>query len=213
MLVLTWQEKKIFLLCHQKNDGVLIAGEIIKKICNHLKPKFLGKFISFDLSKTYIMFGLTQLGIFHTVISLIAVATGAIALIRNGKISWDNSLGKTYVITTIIVCLTGFGIFQHGGFGKPHALGVITLMVLVIIFAAKIGIFKSYSPYVVTVGYSLTFLFHIIPGITETASRLPLDAPLASGPEDPNIQKAIGICFVLFLIGATLQVRKMKKSS
>lgn len=157
------------------------------------------------------MFGLTPLGIFHTAISLVAVATGAIALIREGKISWENSLGKIYVITTVVTCVTGFGIFQHGGFGKPHVLGVITLVVLAVIFAAQGGFFKSYSSYVVTVGYSLTFLFHIIPGLTETASRLPQGAPLASGPEDPNIKMAVGICFVLFLIVATLQVRKMRK--
>lgn len=159
------------------------------------------------------MFGLTTLGIGHTLISLIAVATGVISLVRDGKISWDNSTGKTYVITTVITCLTGFGIFQHGGFGKPHALGVITLIVLAIIFVAqqKSSFFKSYSPYVVTVGYTLTFLFHIIPGLTETATRLPLGDPLASGPEDPNIKMAIGISFVLFLIGATIQLRKMKK--
>ncbi len=70
-----------------------------------------------------LIFGLTSHGIFHTIISLVAVATGAIALIRDGKISWDNSLGKTFVITTVVVCLTGFGIFQHGGFGKTPCAG------------------------------------------------------------------------------------------
>jgi len=77
-----------------------------------------------------LIYGLTPLGVFHTIVSLVALAAGVIALIRDGKISWDNSLGKIYVVTTIIVCLTGFGIFQHGGFGKPHALGVITLVTL-----------------------------------------------------------------------------------
>ena len=45
---------------------------------------------------------------------------------------------------------------------------------------------------------------------TETATRLPEGAPLASGPDDPQIQKAIGLCFVLFLIGVTLQVIKLR---
>ncbi len=157
------------------------------------------------------MFGLTTLGIFHTIISLVAVATGAIALVRDGKISWENTIGKTYVTTTIVTCITGFGIFQHGGFGKPHALGVITLVVLALIYTAQqTHFFGRYSQYIVTVGFSMTFLFHVIPGIIETATRLPLDAPLASGPEDPNIKMAIGICFVLFLIGAAVQVRKLK---
>ena len=159
-------------------------------------------------------YGLTSLGVFHTIISLIAVGTGANALIRDKKINWDNSIGKIYIIATIIVCLTGFGIFQHGGFGKPHALSVITLVVLAIAFAAgkKTMLFGRFSPYVETVSYSMTFFFHIVPGITETATRLPLDAPLASGPEDPNIQMAIGICFVLFVIGGILQVRSLQRT-
>jgi len=156
------------------------------------------------------MFGLTSLGIVHTLISLVAVAAGTIALIRDGKISWDNNMVKTYVYTTIIVCLTGFGIFQHGGFGKPHALGIITLLVLGIVYAANQKKFGKVSAYVETIGYSMTFFFHIVPGITESATRLPLDAPLASSPEDPRIKMAIGICFVLFLIGATLQWRKLR---
>jgi uncharacterized membrane protein len=159
------------------------------------------------------MFGLTSLGVFHTVISLLAVATGAIALISDGKISWQNSIGKIYVVSTVVVCLTGFGIFQHGGFGKPHALGIITLVVLGIVFAASKKSFGRWSAYVETAGYSLTFFFHIVPGITESATRLPLDGPLASNPDDPRIQMAIGICFVLFLIGAALQIRSIAKQS
>ncbi|HLZ17565.1 MAG TPA: hypothetical protein VKQ08_11020 [Cyclobacteriaceae bacterium] len=156
------------------------------------------------------IFGLTPLGLFHTAISLVAVAAGAIALIRDGKITWDNFLGKAYVVTTVVVCLTGFGIFQHGGFGKPHALGVLTLAVLAVIFAASRKHFGRYSPYLERVGYSMTFFFHIVPGITETATRLPVDGPLASSPDDPAIQKAVGICFILFLIGALLQLRKLR---
>ncbi len=157
-----------------------------------------------------LIFGLTSLGVFHTIISLVAVAAGAIALIRDGKISWDNSLGKTYVVTTVIVCLTGFGIFQHGGFGKPHVLGIITLLTLGVVWAASKGSLGKTSRYIERVGYSLTFFFHIVPAVTESATRLPLDAPLASSPDDPRIQMVIGICLVLFLIGAILQVRKMR---
>ncbi|TMH47580.1 MAG: hypothetical protein E6H59_03335, partial [Betaproteobacteria bacterium] len=101
------------------------------------------------------MFGLTPLGVIHTAISLIAVAAGLIALIRDKEISPRNMLGKTYVIATVITCLTGFGIFQHGGFGKPHTLGIITLIVLAVAYVA--GYTKLYgrlSPYIETVSYS-----------------------------------------------------------
>ncbi len=157
------------------------------------------------------MFGLTQLGVIHTVISLIAVAAGLIALFRDKEISPRNGVGKIYIIATILTCLTGFGIFQHGGFGKPHTLGIITLIVLAVAYVA--GYTKLYgrlSRYIETVSYSATFLFHLIPGITETTTRLPLGAPLLPNADAPALQAATAVLVVLFLIGATLQVRRLR---
>ena len=76
------------------------------------------------------MLGLTPLGAIHTAISLVALASGVLALVRHLEISPAAWLGRVYVWTTVLTCLTGFGIFQHGGFGKPHALGIVTLIVL-----------------------------------------------------------------------------------
>jgi len=159
------------------------------------------------------MLGITTFGWVHTMFSLIAVASGIISFIRYGAILWDTKVGKSYVYMTILTCLTGFFIFHHGGFGKPHVLGIITLIILSTALAAgeKIKLFGRVSPYIETVCYSMTFFFHLIPGVTETTTRLPVGAPLASGPEDPLIQKAVGIAFTLFLIGATLQVIRLRK--
>jgi len=60
------------------------------------------------------------------------------------------------------------------------------------------------------VGYSATLFFHMIPGLTETFTRLPLDAPLFSSPEDPALQQAVGACFIVFLAGAALQVWRIR---
>ncbi|MES2780292.1 MAG: hypothetical protein V4651_10390 [Bacteroidota bacterium] len=159
------------------------------------------------------MSGLTSFGIFHTAISLVAVGSGAIALLRDKKISWDKQVGKMYVFTTIVTCITGLGIFHHDGFGKPHVLSILTLIVLGIAFLAAqnekpLG---KFSPYIERVGYSMTFFFHLIPGFTEPLTRLPVEQPWASSPDDPNLQKIIGVCALLFLIGAVLQVRALKK--
>jgi uncharacterized membrane protein len=157
------------------------------------------------------MLGLTPLGAFHTAVSLVAVGAGVIALVRDRDITLKNGVGKVYVISTVITCLTGFGIFRHGGFGKPHALGIITLVVLAVAAVAEeYGSFGRLSRYVATIAYSATFFFHLVPGLTETATRLPLGAPLVSGPDAPDLQKAIGIVFVAFLIGVALQVRQLR---
>jgi uncharacterized membrane protein len=159
------------------------------------------------------MLGLTTLGVIHTAISLVAVAAGAIALIRDKEISPRTTVGQAYIVTTILTCLTGFGIFQHGGFGKPHVLGIVTLVVLALAYVAgRYQPFGSASRYVETVGYSLTFFFHMIPGVTETSTRLPPGAPLAANPDVPGLQMVVGALFVLFLIGATLQVRRMRSA-
>jgi uncharacterized membrane protein len=156
--------------------------------------------------------GISPFGMVHTVINLVAVFAGLISLIRYGAISWNNSIGRTYVYATILTCLTGFFIFHHGGFGKPHVLGIITLIVLstALVAGDKIRLFGRVSPYIETVCFTMTYFFHLIPGITETTTRLPEGAPLASGPDDPLIQKAVGICFILFLVGAVLQIIKLR---
>jgi len=157
------------------------------------------------------MAGLTILGMVHTAISLIAVAAGLIALIRDKEISPRNRLGQVYVIMTVLTCLTGFGIFQHGGFGNPHVLGIVTLIVLAVAAIAGYSrLFGRASPYVETVSYSATFFFHWIPAIAETSTRLPLGAPLVASAEAPELQAATAALFVVFLIGATLQVRWLR---
>jgi uncharacterized membrane protein len=157
------------------------------------------------------MLGLTPLGMFHTAISLVAVIAAVIAFFRDKEILVRTMLGKVYVVGTVISCLTGFGIFEHGGFGKPHVLGIVTLLVLLLAAVAGYTRFLGRaSPYVETVSYSATFFFHMIPGITETSTRLPPGAPWVANAEAPVLQVATAGMFVLFLIGAALQVRRIR---
>jgi uncharacterized membrane protein len=161
-------------------------------------------------SEDFIMLGLTTLGVIHTAISLVALGAALIAFLRDKGITSDNGLGKVYVAATALTCLTGFGIFQHGGFGKAHVLGIVTLLVLGLAWAAGQGKLGSKSVYIETVSYSLTVFFHMIPAITETSTRLPLGAPLLDSPEATPLKAATGILFLLFLLGAVLQVRRLR---
>jgi uncharacterized membrane protein len=157
------------------------------------------------------MFGLTTLGTIHTAVSLIALAAGFVALARYREISNASRSGKVFVWGTVLSCLTGFGIFQHGGFGNPHILGIVTLVVLAVALAAQYThAFGRLSRYVRTIGYSLTLFFHFIPGTVETLTRLPVGAPYLSNPIDPKAQPILGFFFLLFLIGATLQVLRLR---
>ena len=157
------------------------------------------------------MFGTTAFGLFHTLISLLAVAAGVVALVKYKEIGTRTRAGRAYVALTVATCVTGFFIFHHGGFGKPHALGIITLVVLAIAYAAETRSFMGRaSRYVAVLGYSLTFFFQMIPAFTETATRIPSGHPLASSPDAQGLQAAIGGAFVVFLIGAGLQVKRLR---
>ncbi len=148
------------------------------------------------------MFGLTPLGVVHTAISLVAVIAGIVALVRDKRISGSNGLGKVYVITTALTCLTAFGIFQHGGFAR-HTRLASSRWSSSRPRGAPAGMDCSgrASRYVETVGYSATLLFHMVPAITEITTRLPLGAPLLPGPDAPALQVAAAVFLVLFCWG------------
>lgn len=159
------------------------------------------------------MFGLTQLGILHTLLSLVAVGIAIVTLLRQGELRVRTSAGLGYVIATALTCLTGFGIFQHGGFGAPHVLGILTLVVLALAYLAGTRhSFGKASRYVEVIGLSLTVFFHSIPGVTETLTRLPLGAPVLPNADASALKIITGIAFGLFLIGAVWQCRRLRQA-
>lgn len=155
--------------------------------------------------------GITTLGALHTALALIALLAAFISLGRTGLIAWHSRLGRLYVVTTVLTCLTGFGIFRRGGFNEAHMLGVATLLAIGLAWLAARGALGARSPYIETVALSLTVFFHFIPGITETSLRLPVGAPLAASTEEPWLKVAASILFVVFLLGAWWQVRHLRR--
>jgi uncharacterized membrane protein len=155
--------------------------------------------------------GLTAFGVFHTAIGVIALIYGFIALVRDKEISPDNRRGQIYLVATLITAVTALGIFRHGGFGPPHALAVLTLVALAVgTVAARSRVFGSAARYVQAASYSATILFHMIPAVTESSTRLPPGAPLVSSQEAPVLQGVLLVLLAAFLVGVTLQIRWLR---
>lgn len=158
-------------------------------------------------------FHLTPLGLFHTLVSLLAVAAAFAALARDRQISSRTGIGRIYLISLLITTLTGFPIFRHGSAGPPHVVGVLTLVALAVAAAAeKTAVFGRASAYVRTISYSTTVLLLMIPAVTETLTRVPPSAPLVAGPEAPIFKPLFLALLVMFLAGVTLQVRRLSRS-
>lgn len=155
---------------------------------------------------------LSAFGALHTGIALVAVLAGIAALARDGAIGTRTRAGLVYVVLTAITSITGLFIFRHGSFGPPHALAIATLIVLAVAWVAeRRATPRSRAHYIAVLGYSLTLFFHLIPGLTETGTRLPLGDPAFSGPEDPTLVALVGAGFAIYLIGAALQAWRIRK--
>src|SRR5438094_2396609 len=127
---------------------------------------------------------LTPLGVFHTILSLVAVVSALAALITHHGIAPRSGVGRVYIWSLVATCLTGLPIFRHGTIGPPHVVGVLTLATFVVAFVAgRTAVFGRASARVETVGYWTTLLFLGISTVTATLPRLPPAAPILASPE------------------------------
>ncbi len=158
------------------------------------------------------MLGMTTFGLFHTLISLVAVVAGIVSFFRDGRISSRNTLGKTYIVFTIATCVTALFIFHHGGIGPAHVVAVLTLVVLAVAGIARgTMLFGRGARYVETLSYSATFLFHMIPAVTETSTRLPPGAPWIDSPDSPTLKAIYLVLLAAFLVGAVAQSLRLRR--
>lgn len=157
------------------------------------------------------MLGLSTLGIVHTLISLVALVAGAMSLVRDGRIAPSNATGQVYVLFTVATCVTALGIFSHGRFGPPHVLAILTFAVLVAVWAARSSrLFGRASPYVETLGLSATLLFHLIPAVTETSTRLPPGHPLVADVDAPALKIVYLLLLASYVVLAVVQSLQLR---
>jgi len=153
------------------------------------------------------IYGLTKIGVIHTLVSLVALYVGIWALIRYKEFSYRQRLTQVYFVTTLIVAVTGLFIFQHGGFGPPHVLSILTILAIGAgAITEKTRLLGGWSRYFQALCYSTTLFFHAIPGFNESLSRIPPGKPITTGPDDPLFK---GIAGVLFLIYAVLMLTQV----
>lgn len=160
------------------------------------------------------LLNITALGALHTLIALVGVFAGFTALARHREIRLNTTAGSVFFWFTVGAAFTGLFIFRRGGFGVPHVLSLLTLLVLAAAwFAERRAGFGRLSAYAAVLFNLTALFFHFIPAFVETLTRVPLGAPLASGPEDPVLFGPIGAAFTAYLIGAAWQVLRVRGAS
>jgi hypothetical protein len=154
---------------------------------------------------------LSTLGIVHTTLSIAPLLLGGYALATRGAISPDDRLGRAYIVSMLASIATSFGLSSTGSIGPGHVLGVIA--VLLMGFALRPpALLGRAAPYLRTLAMSASYLILLIPGTVETLTRLPGGAPIASrGPESPEVKAALGLFFLLFVVGSAWQLLRIRR--
>jgi uncharacterized membrane protein len=156
--------------------------------------------------------GLSGIGIFHTVIGIIAIIAAIVSYIKYGRINLGELTGRIYFFGTLITSFTALGISKHGGFNPGHLFSIIIVVVVSVAYflhVKKQG--QTRSRYVENFLLSFSFFLSWLPTINETFTRIPIGHPLAKAPTDPVIGKTLIVLLVLFIVGSFFQVLKQKE--
>ncbi|HMI03717.1 MAG TPA: hypothetical protein VK541_14635 [Pedobacter sp.] len=75
--------------------------------------------------------GLSNLGIFHTVVGIIAIIAALVAYAKYRRINLAGKSGGTYFYGTVITSVTALGLSKHGGFNPGHVLSILILLLVI----------------------------------------------------------------------------------
>ena len=157
---------------------------------------------------------ITFLGWIHTGCGIAAILIGVYALNKYKVISFSERAAKIYLLLTLITASTALAIYNQGGFRIAHVLAILTLLALMAgTIVEKTYMLGSLSKYFFTLFYTSTFLFHMIPAITDTLRRLPVGDPFASSLDDPLVVSFHVLFFVIFIFSYVWQVQWLKRET
>lgn len=144
----------------------------------------------------------------HVLISLIGIATGLIVMAGMWSSNRMPGMTATFLITTILTSVTGF-MFPFKAFGPPHAVGVISLVVLVF---TLLGLYKFRlagrwrAIYVWTAVFALYLNVFVL--VVQMFQKIPALNQLAPKGNEPPFAVTQGVVLVLFVLAGWRAVRQ-----
>ena len=148
--------------------------------------------------------------IIHTIISLIGIFTGLVAL--NGLLAGKRLDGwtKWFLITTTLTSVTGF-FFPFRGFTPAIGVGIISMIVLVVAIYARyskhlVGAWRWI--YVITANIALYFNCFVL--VVMLFRRVPALHALAPAQTEPPFQHTQLVVLAIFVVLTIISLIKFK---
>ena len=148
--------------------------------------------------------------IIHVIISLIAIVAGFIAVF--GMLTGDRMASWTAIFlgTTILTSVTGFG-FPFDHVLPSHVVGIVSLVFLAVaVFALYVKHLTGAWRWIYVVSAIISLWFNVFVLIVQSFMKISALKALAPTQSEPPFQIAQGAALVLFVVLASLAVRKFR---
>jgi uncharacterized membrane protein len=145
----------------------------------------------------------------HVLISLVALASGAVALgamIGGRPPALWNSI---FLATTAATSITGF-FFHSPSFGPPHVIGLISLVVLAVAYLALyLGRLRGVWRPVYAVAATFGFYLNAFVGIVQAFQKIPALAVAAPTQSEPPFLVAQIFLLIAIIVIGFLAARRL----
>jgi len=143
----------------------------------------------------------------HVVISLIGIFAGLIVLFGMFSAKRLNSWTALFLVTTVLTSVTGF-FFHSTSFGPPHALGILSLVVLAVAIPA-LYVYRLAGSWrwIYVAGAVVALYFNVFVGVVQAFQKLSFLQPLAPTQSEPPFLIAQAVVLVIFVVLGIVAVR------
>jgi len=143
----------------------------------------------------------------HVLISLTGIATGIVVVSAMLKSHYARIWTATFLFTTIATSVTGF--MFRSKFGPPHAVGVISLVVLAVAVTALYGLkLQGRWRWVYVVSAALALYLNIFVAVVQTFQKVEFFHALAPTQAEPPFAIAQALLLVAFIALGVLAARR-----
>src|SRR3982750_2121708 len=147
----------------------------------------------------------------HTIISLIAIVSGLIALVAYARGAWLGSIMQIFVWTTVATTVTGF-LFPFKGFTPAIGTGIVSSAVLAgLLFALYKAKLKGGARTVFAVTATISLYLNLFVLVVQSFLKIPALHALAPLGKEPPFAAAQGVVLIASVALGYFSVRAARR--
>jgi hypothetical protein len=148
--------------------------------------------------------------LFHVILSLIGIVAGLIVMFGLWASKRLPAMTAVFLVTTILTSVTGF-LFPFKAFGPPHAVGVISLIVLVftVLGLYVYGLAGRWRAIYVSTAVLALYLNTFV-AVVQAFQKIPFLHQFAPRGNEPPFAVAQAVVLVLFVLAGWRAVKKFR---